>query len=320
MTRSSVVGMGGLWLLACATRPAPLAARVPETAPAPVELAKPELFPLDRADLATVGDDGLVLYSLANDRVAEVGRVLVIDAAMPAAPAAFLPAKLDDKHGVVFAETKGGTVEATGADKAKTTIPDGTVVEIAEVKEADMSTRDEAAVDVVVGGKTVTVPAARVLLEANLQRSPDAAFAVMSVIERCGDLCHTIHYIVAADGKRAKIGDGVVDIAVGWSKDGKQAAIGSGQLWLVSLPDLAVRAIEKYTAPAYGPDGVLYVRDNEGSVWTGVEGGGKAKRVWKSPWWIELEDDYGADDPPPVNFDASGKPDFKIPGPPWMPE
>jgi len=237
----------------------------------------------------------------------------------PAAPAAFLPAKLDAKQGIVFAETRGGTVDAIGADKARTTLPDGTVVEIAEVKEADMSTSDEASVDVVVGGKTVTVPAARVLLEATLQRSPDGAFAVMSVIESCGDLCHTIHYAIASDGRRAKLGDGVADVVVAWSKDGKQAAIGSGNLWLVSLPDLAVRLVEGFTAPAYAPDGTLYVRDHDGSAYTGVESG-KKKRVFKAEPLEPEEGDYGADDPPPVEFDAKGKPDFALPGPPGMPE
>ena len=239
-------------------------------------------------------------------------------AARPAGGAPFLAAKLDDKHGVVFAETRGGTVEATGAGGAKTSIADGTVAEIAAVKEADMSSSEDATVDVVVDGQPVTVPAARVLLEANLLRSPDGAVALFSVIESCGDLCHTIHYVIATDGRRAKLGGGVADVVAAWRPDGTQAAIGSGNLWLVNLPELAVREVADFTAPAYAPDGTLYVRDHDGSAFTGVDGG-KPKRVWKAEPLESEEDDYGADDPPPVEFDAAGKPSFELPGPP-MPD
>jgi hypothetical protein len=231
----------------------------------------------------------------------------------PPAPTTFFPAKLDDKQGVAFAETKGGTVEGKAADGTKVSIKDGTRLDVAEVKEADMSTDDAATVDVKVDGKTVALPMGAVLLEGSLTRSPDGKVAVFTYIDSCGDLCHTMLHVVTDDGRRAKLGDGVADRVVAWRKDGKQAAVGSGQLWLVTLPDLTVKHLEKYTAPAYAPDGTLYVRDQDGSAYT-LAADGKAKRVWKAKKVAPDEaDEYGADDPPPVELDSAGKPKFELP-------
>jgi hypothetical protein len=231
--------------------------------------------------------------------------------APPAAATSFIPAKLDEKKGIAFAETQGGTVEGKGADGAKVPIKDGTLLDVAEVKEADMSSGpDPASVDVTIGGKTVSVPAANVLLESTLTRSADNKFAVFTFIDSCGDLCHTMLFVLSAEGKRAKLGDGVADRVVAWRKDGKELAVGSGTLWLVALPDLTVKNIENYTAPAYAPDGTLYVRDQAGSAFT-LAADGKAKRVWKNKQKRE-EDEYGADDPGPVEFDSTGKPKYEL--------
>ena len=232
-------------------------------------------------------------------------------ATAPAATATLLPAKLAEGEGVVFAETKGGTVELMAADGSKTQLADGTRVKITRAGEADMSDQDPITHEVEVDGKTGTLPAARVLTESGLKRSPDGKFAVFVADEQCGDLCHTRLFILAADGTRKELGDGVVDVAVAWHKDGAQAAVGSASLWLVTLPSLEVNAIESYTSPSYAPDGTLYVRDHGGSAF--MLAGGTAKLAWKAPKKKADPDDYGAEQPPPVTFDAAGKPTFVLP-------
>jgi hypothetical protein len=220
------------------------------------------------------------------------------------AAAGFLPEKLAEKKGLVIAEAKGGTVEG---------IPDGAVVDVVADHTAEMGGEDASTMDVAYGGKTVTIPATRVVSEAGLQRSPDNKFAVYSTIVSCGDLCHTEVYVVGTDGSRVKLGDGVVDVVVAWSKDGTTAAVGSGTLWLVDLAaGLKSTPHEDYTSPAYGPDGVLYVRDTDGSAFTGVEAG-KPKRVYKTKRPKDDGDEYGANQPIPVLFDKkSGKPIFDL--------
>jgi hypothetical protein len=216
--------------------------------------------------------------------------------------AGFLPATIAEQKGVVFAETAGAAVEG---------IPDGTLVDVTDRSESGMG-MDDASYEVSYQGKTVKLAGARLVTEDGLQRSPDGKLAVFSIIESCGDLCHSVIYVIAADGRRAKVGDGVADLVVAWRKDGAEVAIGSGMLHLVDTATLAVRDVEKYTAPAYGPDGTLYVRDHEtGSAFT-IAGTDKPKRVWKNPEKLE-HDEYGAEDPPPVTFDAKGAPEFELP-------
>jgi hypothetical protein len=45
-------------------------------------------------------------------------------------------------------------------------------------------------------GRTAKVPMIHLLREASIQRSPRGTFAVLSQIETCGDLCHSMHFIL----------------------------------------------------------------------------------------------------------------------------
>lgn len=211
-----------------------------------------------------------------------------------------------------MAETAGGTVEATAKDGAKVKLADGARVDVVAANEMEMGADSSSStIEITSGGKQWVLPLLNVLTEERLARSPDGKYAVFSAIDHCGDACHTVLYVVATDGRREKLGDGVVDRVVAWRQDGKELAVGSGILWLVRLPALEVQSDEQYTAPAYAPDGTLYVRDPDGSAYK--LGAGKAKRVFKAPKPPPpLEGDYGADDPVPVEFDAAGKPTYKI--------
>lgn len=233
------------------------------------------------------------------------------DTTPPAAPTTFLPPKLAEGEGIVFAETKGGSAELTAADGSKTKLADGARVKVTRHGEADMGDQEPITHEVEVDGKKGTLPAARVVTESGLKRSPDGKFAVFVADEQCGDLCHTKLFILTADGTRKELGDGVVDVAVAWHEDGAQAAVGSASLWLVTLPSLEVNAIESYTSPSYAPDGTLYVRDHGGSAF--ILANGTAKLAWKAPEKKADPDDYGAEQPPPIEFDAAGKPKLELP-------
>jgi hypothetical protein len=229
----------------------------------------------------------------------------------PAPAAQFLPSRLEANQGVLFAVEAGGTIEARTGDGATKSLNDGSVVEIKDIREAEMGDADSS-VEIVSDGVTYTVGVAQVLREDSLTRSPDGAFAVFHVIVTCGDLCHSTGYVVTSAGKRVLLGDGVVDLAVAWRKDGKELAVGSGALWIVSLSDLAVRKLEEYTAPAYAPDGTLYVRDHEGSAYI-LAATAQPEQVWKAPEQPEPEEgDYGAGDPEPVAFGADGAPSYTL--------
>jgi hypothetical protein len=219
-----------------------------------------------------------------------------------AAAAAFFPARFGEKQGVILADVRGGSVEG---------IADGTVVAIGEINEASMGSEGESTAEVSAAGKTAKVPMIRLLREESIQRSPDGRFAVLSQIESCGDLCHTVHFLIAADGRRVKLGDGVVDVVVAWKKDGTELAVGSGHLWIVSLVNLSVRTVDAFTAPAYGPDGTLYARDHQGSAFI-VGSAGAPRRVWQAPEQEPSDlDEYGADDPDPIRFDDKGQPIYE---------
>jgi hypothetical protein len=216
----------------------------------------------------------------------------------PAPVASLLPAKIGKDKGIVFADKQGGTVES---------LADGTEVDVVSVHEAEMGVAAASTVEVKVSGKHIKLPIDRVLREDALTRAADGKLAVFHTISACGDACHTALFVIAADGRRVKLGDGAVDVATAWRPDGQQVAIGSGELWIVDLPSLAVQHLDKYTAPAYAPDGKLYVRDQDGSGFA-MAADNTAKRVHKAKHSHGGDgDEGGGGDPAPATFDATGK-------------
>lgn len=232
-----------------------------------------------------------------------------------AAPALFLPASLDDKSGIIFAARPGGTVKG---------IPDGTLVSVVGESGGSVGDMADATVTVVHEGKKLTLVADRVLRGGTvdaLHRSPDNQHAVFAPIVACGDLCHSVIWLVSAkDGKRVKVGEGGPDIHVAWHPKGGTVAVGAGALWIVSLADFKVRVLKDYRSPSYSPDGILYARDASGSAYT--IGAGKPVRVWEAsadaaqdPDEPDEDEGMSADDPRPVEFE-DGKPSFDLE---WFP-
>ena len=229
------------------------------------------------------------------------------DGAAPAAKPELLPAKLGDKEGVVFAEKQGEKVTATVKGQS-VMIPDGTKVEIVGENEIGVGSPEQAHLTVKFEHHKVELTADRVLREASLERSTDGKHAVFMAITACGDLCHSVIYLLSADGRRTKLGDGGPDVTVAWTAD--KVAVGSGGLWIATLADHAVKSLEDYTSPAVSPDGVLYVRDHEGSAFK--LDGDKPTQVWKAKKKPAAgEGDLVAEDPAPVTFEG-GKPKFDL--------
>lgn len=232
----------------------------------------------------------------------------VADAQPAAAPAtpSFLPAAIDEKSGIVFAEKAGGLVEG---------IKDGTPVAVVAEKDGMVGDEEDASVTIEHGGKKVELKTDRVLRGGTLDgihRSADGKYAVFSPVVGCGDICHSVLWLIrTADGQRVLIGEGGPDVHVAWHPDGSTVAVGSGSLWVVSLADYKATPMEGYLSPSYAPDGTLYVRNHDGSAFT--VGKGKPVRVWKAPKREAMEDDEGmpSEDPTPVEF-ADGKPKFDL--------
>lgn len=231
------------------------------------------------------------------------------------APATFFPAKLAESEGIVFAETKGGTVEVEAVEGGtKANIPDGTLLKIEKMGELSLGDGEHVTHEVTWDGKRYRVPGPRMLTEGDLRRSPDGTFAVFVGPHSCGDVCHTELAVIGVDGARKAIGGGLAQQAVAWRKDNAQLAVGSGTLWLVTLPSLEVKEVEGYQAPSYAPDGTtLYARDFDGSAF--VFEGDTPKQLWKAKKrkTNPNEGDYGAMQNPPLTFDAAGKPQLELP-------
>lgn len=234
-------------------------------------------------------------------------------AAAPAPDAAtapkveLLPAKLGEKEAIVFAEKPGEKVTSTRKGQS-VMIPDGTKVELVKESDVGVGAQEEAHDTVKFDGKDVELKADRVVTEEALHRSPDNKHAVFLAITECGDLCHSVMYLLSADGRRTKLGEGGPDVTVAWTAD--KVAVGNHGLWIVTLATHDVTSLPDYTSPAFAPDGTLYVRNPDGSAFK--LDGDKPVQVWKAKKKKSSDDEeLGGEDPEPVTFEG-GKPKFEL--------
>jgi len=222
--------------------------------------------------------------------------------------AAALPA-LADKQAFVFAEQQGGTIAMTPKAGAPVQLADGELVTFVEDSAMAGGDGEKALATIVARGITGTVPNGNVANASYYARSADGAWAVVWGIDSCGDYCHPYIHVVGASGARKLVADnGTPDFHAAWRADGKEVAIGSGYLTIVSIPDLKVDTVDSVTSPAYAPDGTLYVRGHDGSVKKRTGKTWKVVKKGKKPKAGGDEDDGPDTDPKPVTFDAKGKP------------
>ena len=230
----------------------------------------------------------------------------------PADSAADLLAPLAARQGRAFAATAGGSVMAKAGGKSFA-LKDGEAIKYVEDNGA-IGLYEKTVAKVVAGKKQLTLPNGQLILEDRLHRSPDRKWAVFSAATNCEAFCAGNGWLFGPGVRLRLTNDGFgTDTAVAWRADGKQVAIGSGRLFLVSLPDASPSQSDGFTAPAYAPDGRLYVRG------TGTERatsdavfewtpGGKPRKVLAMPGMPPASEggDWDRGDPEPVTFAPDG--------------
>jgi hypothetical protein len=207
--------------------------------------------------------------------------------------------------GRVFSDKPGGPVIARRGRKT-IKLRDGEQVSYRD-DNGMMGIEEMSSARVLARGKLVSVANPRVITEDRLARSPDRKWAVFSAMLQCGDFCHLEGWVLGG-GLRVHVSDNLgPDPVVAWRPDGKQVAIGSRGLYLISLPDGKVTVVDRFTSPAYAPDGRLFVRDlgEVDPVWE-LPPVGPPRKVLAMKGKPQPDPDGDKDEPPPVTI-ADGK-------------
>jgi hypothetical protein len=228
--------------------------------------------------------------------------------ATPARKDRGLLAVLPEGQGRVFSDRANGTVVAKAGGKG-VSLRDGDIVKFIE-DNSGIGMGEDTFAEVILNGKKLTVPNQHLILEKRLERSPDGQWAVFSTYTSCVDFCYATGWLLGP-AVRIRLSEHEFgpDLVVAWRKDGKQVAVGSRGLYLVSLPDGKVTDAREFTAPAYSPDGRLFVRGNgesDDAVYEWIPEG-KPRKILAfrgSPPPMETDTDPG--DPMPVTFARNG--------------
>lgn len=228
-----------------------------------------------------------------------------------------LLAPLGEHQGRVFGDQPGGILKAVvGAkrlpppDTAKPfELKDGEAIKFID-DNSGIEMGEETFAQVVARKKRVAVRNGHVILEDRLHRSGDGKWAVFSAMVDCTSYCYSNGWLFGA-GLRLLLSENEfgVDVAVAWRPDGKEVAVGSHGLLLVSLPDGQITRSDEVTTPTYGPDGRLFVRSNRAdsdAVEEWVRGGKPRKLVTMRGRPPQAETGFDPGDPRPVTFADDG--------------
>jgi hypothetical protein len=254
------------------------------------------------------------------------GRVIAAPATAPGAPAPAaaptrggpnLLAPLPEGQGRVFGDAPDGTVKGSVGGKPfelegggnPFDLKDGEMVKFVD-DNSGIGMGEETVARVVARKKKVNAPNGRIILENRLHRSPDGKWAVFSAFTDCGDFCYANGWLFG-NGLRLLLSAGGFgpDVTVAWRADGKEVAVGSRALFLVSLPDGKVTHSDDLTSPAYGPDSRLFVRASgagSDAVYEWVRGGKPRKILTMRGGPPQSEEGFDAGDPAPVTFASDG--------------
>lgn len=230
-------------------------------------------------------------------------------ASVPTPAAVFaIPARLPEHGAVVLAEQPGGTVTLHPATGADITLADGESVTL--VDESSGVGQGDATATIEARGVRGQVPNARIVDESRIARSPDGHVAIFSAIVTCGDFCHSEVWWLGPAGARSRVTtDGTVDRTVSWRPDGTVAAVGSGALYMVRASDGHTETDTHFTAPAYAPDGALFVRGAEADdAVFALADGAPPRRVFAAPGRVPpTTEAHPATEPTPVVFEDEGR-------------
>jgi hypothetical protein len=214
----------------------------------------------------------------------------------PPKPAVAKFPDIQPDHALILADTPGGKVTFTLADKTTSELADGTIVEEHHEQFGESTVSSH--------GRTGTVELTHVIGSNAVYPAPSGVFAVLTPALGCGDYCHLAVWLVEGlNGRRWKISDNTVLPTVAWRADGKAVAVDAGPgVAVIELPSgKQLEMFEDTHSPAYAPNGTLYLRGPDWEVFEVADG--KTKRVGQG---VKLKLDYPM--PAfPVKFDASGK-------------
>jgi hypothetical protein len=225
----------------------------------------------------------------------------------PAAPTFSIAEPLATDHGVIFAAVAGEAVVLHPAQGADVALTDGERVVFVD-ENVGVGGGDSTAV-VEARGVRGTIPNARVITEARLQRSSDNRLAIFTAIASCGDFCHGEVWQVSPVGARTRITDNAgPDVHIAWSPDHTRVAIGAGGLYVVTLQNGHTEEITSVTSPSWAPDNALFARgvDADDAVFA-VTPGTAPVRVFAPPGRPPRPGEGMArPDPSPVVFEQEG--------------
>jgi hypothetical protein len=205
-------------------------------------------------------------------------------------------------HAVLLATHQGGTVELTVDGGGRVALADGSLVELTAPPDG-MALPAGDWTHVSTGDKQGLVPAESAVN--GVKKAPAGGFAVATAMVSCGDMCHSAVWLVHGMAERWRVFEHAVSADVAWHPRGGAVAIGGdGEMALIELPSGKVlQRSRRYFAPAYAPDGTLYVRDHDDGVLT--LHGDDATMVGKSTPRQPVAGEYGMG-PAPVDFAADG--------------
>ncbi|HEY4177957.1 MAG TPA: hypothetical protein VGM90_14015 [Kofleriaceae bacterium] len=205
----------------------------------------------------------------------------------------------ETRDGILLAKTAGGKITLTRDDGKTEDLADGT-----DVKVTGYGNFETAVVNT--GDKHGRVATDRIVINDEIQRSPKGDFAVVRTEIECVDLCAGQVWLVHGTVTRWRVFEMSTFPNATWHPQGTSVAVGGdGVLAVIGLPSGEVEyQSDAYMAPAYAPDGTLYVRDENFGIFTFIDG--KAKKVGKGKKPKQLDDEL-APRPQPVTFGADGK-------------
>jgi hypothetical protein len=217
-----------------------------------------------------------------------------------------LPAVKGDDKGFLFADKPKGTVTVTIAGK-KTEAPDGTLVDLLDWPDSGPENDHGELRHISVNGKQGFIASRHVVLAEDIKPAPSGDLALVTPLDGRGDFEHHAVWLVRGMGQRWRMFETAVDPTPAWHPKATSLALGGdGALVVVELPSgKELARTDKYFAPAYAPDGTLYVRSHDWGVYTFADG--KAKRIAKGKRQRKEEGEDFDPSPSPVSFDAKGK-------------
>lgn len=218
--------------------------------------------------------------------------------------------ELEPGAGVVVAEEQGGVVPMRVVETGETvTLADGEPVVMRQLFAGEGLGRAEA--QIVARDQTGVVPNPRVAVAHRLMRVPGAPYAVLNAVSECSPKCVSDLWLLGRDGWRVQIASDATRVPthIAVSPNGSRVAIGGHGLWVADVPDRRVRSWEAFTAPAYDPYGVLYVRGSgaDDSVYEMGEFGNGVLIYTEPGTPPKTARDDARPDPAPITFAEDGK-------------